>query len=392
MLEVHSEFLMLRASTSVELKSKFRGCILGAIVGDCMGGRFDASIEPYAIVSSRTEPSHLRNQIPRSGGRSLFPYGSDTLMMKTVGWTLLEHKHKSGYELDPKEYPLLESALLERLQSTLKQKVHESSSIEWGVGTRHFLEQSSGSGDSLLRSNCGLTRSVIAGLVDVDLSHPICSATHKHDSAVQGARVVAQSIHQAVHSGTLVTEDDILLPPYKNLVHTSRILAAGRAFSEMDDFDTKIQERFFNRFGRDTSAKCAVAGMVFALHRTVHSLPHVDASSKEYLDRIRTVTEAGEKKQNSKLSRNILGNSNRLDSESLFGKLTPSIEQDLPVALAVNWAISLGGDTRSQGFLAGALAGALWGEAGIPEEWLVFSEGVGEGRRLADELYRDVVG
>lgn len=384
---------MLRAATSVELKSKFRGCILGAIVGDCMGGRFDGSIEPFAVISSRTEPSALRNQIPRSGGRTLFPFGSDTLMLKTVGKLLVDKQRMAGGSISAEDYPLLESELLRKLQSTLRGKVHESSSIKWGVGTRHFLEQAdTPEENALLQSNCGLTRSVIAGLTDVELAGPISASTHKHHNAIAGAHIVAEAIHQALYQGTLLDEHNVVPEHYKPIVHASRILAAGRAFSEMDDFDTKMQHRFFNRFGRDTSAKCAIAGMVFALHRTMHSLPHVDASSKEYLDRIRSVTVAGDLKQNSKLSRNILGNSNRLDSESLFGKLTPSIEQDLPVALAVNWALSLGGDSRSQGFLAGALAGALWGEAGIPEEWLLFSEGVEEGVRLADELYRIKVG
>jgi ADP-ribosylglycohydrolase len=118
----------------------------------------------------------------------------------------------------------------------------------------------------------------------------------------------------------------------------------------------------------------------------VHALPYLDASSREYRERISQVTQAGAKKKQLGIAANTLGNSNRLDTASLFSALTPSIEQDLPVAIAVAWAISLGGDVRSNACLAGGLAGALWGQEAIPDEWLMFSEGVDYARAVADSL------
>jgi ADP-ribosylglycohydrolase len=377
---------MLRAASTVELRSKFRGCVLGAIVGDCMGGRFDGAIEPFALISSRTEPASLRNQLPRTGAQVLFPYGSDTLMMNAVARVVLDSTRISGTpSVDSDPYGL-ESDLLTSLQTILKRKVHESSSVDWGAGTRNFLESPTDVTHQL-RSNCGVTRSLISGLIDVNLARPVCAVTHKHTSAIEGAHLVAGAVQSAIHDNAVITESDIAHPEYHRIVRMARVLASGEKFSEMNDFDTKLQEAFFSKFGCDASAKCAVAGAVFAVHRTIHSLPHVDASSEAYQSRIAQVTQHGLKKSKSKLSVNLLGNSNRMDSSSLYSKLTPSIEQDLPVALAVNWAISLGGDSRSLGFLSGGLAGALWGERAIPEEWLLFSEGIREGRELADELF-----
>jgi hypothetical protein len=126
---------------------------------------------------------------------------------------------------------------------------------------------------------------------------------------------------------------------------------------------------------------------LFALYRTIHSLPHLDASSEEYIARIKEVSRAGAAKEKKGLSLNTFGNSNRLDTAGMFSGLTPSIEQDLPVALSVAWAISVGGDVRSNACLAGGLAGSIWGEEGIPPEWLMFCEGVDLGRQAADSLF-----
>lgn len=60
--------------------------------------------------------------------------------------------------------------------------------------------------------------------------------------------------------------------------------------------------------------------------------------------------------------------------------------------LAVRYAVSLGGDADTIGAMAGAIAGAYHGIAGIPEEWLNSLEGGPKGAdhvdRLGEELFR----
>jgi ADP-ribosylglycohydrolase len=86
-------------------------------------------------------------------------------------------------------------------------------------------------------------------------------------------------------------------------------------------------------------------------------------------------------------SKNLLGNSNRLDASKAMDRETAVIENESPIAIAINWAISLGGDTRSNGCIAGALAGAYWGDEHIPDEWLIYCEGTADARLIADQLY-----
>jgi ADP-ribosylglycohydrolase len=174
---------------------------------------------------------------------------------------------------------------------------------------------------------------------------------------------------------------------YKRLVPRAIDLATKGEYTEDDDFTTDLQDRFKARFGADASSQCAFASMLFSTYRTAHALPYLDTSSREYRERIEEMAKAGLEKEKSGVAKNVMGNSNRLDSAMLFSKLTPSIEQDLPIALSIGWAISLGGDVRSNAYLAGGLSGALWGEEGIPDEWLMFCQGVDEARALADELF-----
>lgn len=367
-------------SVQSHLNSKFRGCILGAIVGDCIGARFDSHAEPFAAIASKTEPASLRNQIPRSGGKFLFPFGVDSLMLLATSGLLLDSlKSKQGWSNG-----FTKETLRDTLQSSLRAQAGESSSIKWSIGTRHVLENESM--EASLRSNCGVTRALVAGLWDPELAGPICSATHTHSGAIKGAKAFAEAVHVAMRQDRLIEAHDIVDKEYQSVLEKAVNLAATSEYDEDDEFSTRLQDMFAARFGADASARCGVAGALFAVRRTILALPYLDATSAAYRERIMRVSKPGSVRSEKGLSLNALGNSNRLDSAALFSRLTPSIEQDLPVAIAVNWAISLGGDCRSNAYLAGGLAGALWGEAAIPEEWLLFSEGVERGGRVADQF------
>ena len=352
-----------------------------------MGARFDRSAEPFALVASRIEPASLRNQIPRNGGRFLFPYGVDSLMLLAASDAVLQSYSHTGASVDSGS---LQGLVLEKLKAALQSQTSDSSSIKWGMGTRHVLENASSIDGTRLRSNCGISRALVAGLVDpFVIAEPLCAATHSHPTAIEGAKTVAQAVHLALHEDRPIRVSDFKssIPSYASSLAKAIDLATNKPYDGDDDFSTRLQERFVGQFGSDASSQCAVAASTFALYRTIHSLPYLDASSKEYLRRIQTVTKAGEAKAKKGVAMNTLGNSNRMDTESLFSKLTPSIEQDLPVSLAVGWSISLGGDTRTNACLAGGLAGAIWGEEGIPDEWLMFCEGVDAARTVADALY-----
>ena len=355
---------------SVSLRSKFRGCILGGVVGDCMGSRFDGDQESFAAVSSRTEPSSLRNQIPRNGGRFLFPYSVDSLMLLRTA-NLLAEKHRDFFD----------NASLDKIRESvyedLRTAIHDvsgvdSTAVKWGFGTRQALE--AGSNTVQFRANCGVISAMPSGLINPSWAESICSATHSHPSATRAAATVAESIYQGLQESRLI---ESVPPTYSRAIELASL--------PLDEFSTNVQSKFAARYGSDASAACATAGALFSIHRTISTLPYLDTSSPQYMDEIEQVLP--HKRPTTKIASNLLGNSNRLDSEKLFASLTPTIEEDLPIALAINWAISLGGDSRSVACITGSIAGAIWGEEGIPTEWLMFCQGVDEARIIADHLY-----
>lgn len=358
------------ATRSASLRSKFRGCILGGIVGDCMGSRFDGDIDTFASVSSRTDPASLRNQIPRNGGRFLFPYSVDSLMLLRSA-NLLADKHRDFF--DNPSMDRIRDSIYEDLRSAiLNVSSNNSPAIKWGFGTRQALEADPNT--VKFRSNCGVISAIPSGLINPDWAASICSATHSHHSATTSATLVAEAVHFGLNESSLLPS-----------IPSSFTRALELASLPFDEFSTDVQSKFAARFGSDASASCATAAALFSVHRTISCLPDLDTTSPKYLHQIEQALPHN--RSSRRITSNLLGNSNRLDSEKLFESLTPSIEDDLPVALAINWAISLGGDSRSLGCITGSIAGAIWGEEGIPTEWLMFCQGVDEARIVADHLY-----
>lgn len=52
------------------------------------------------------------------------------------------------------------------------------------------------------------------------------------------------------------------------------------------------------------------------------------------------------------------------------------------------YAISLGGDTDTIATMAGAIAGGLYGNEAIPDDWLYGCEGVEEAAQAAERLFK----
>ena len=51
------------------------------------------------------------------------------------------------------------------------------------------------------------------------------------------------------------------------------------------------------------------------------------------------------------------------------------------------YAMSLGGDTDTIASMAGAIAGAYWGDEQIPKEWYPVTEGIDEITKYAEQIY-----
>jgi hypothetical protein len=166
-----------------------------------------------------------------------------------------------------------------------------------------------------------------------------------------------------------------------HLTYHSRLSAVKSLAEDLNpelEETVELQEKFLRKFGSNSSAIVAISSGYFGFLRALNS-----AGSKEEFKFPAYLTELRAQDR----SKNLAGNSNRLDSFKSFERESATVEKESPIAVAINWAISLGGDTRSNACIAGALAGSFWGSDEIPSEWLMYCEGTSEVTDLADRLF-----
>ncbi|XP_035204839.1 ADP-ribose glycohydrolase ARH3-like [Stegodyphus dumicola] len=75
------------------LASKFRGCMIGALMGDCLGAPFEGD----SRVSNRVLSNYF-NSLTSGESIQIFPYTDDTAMTLSVAKSLVENG-----TLDPKD-------------------------------------------------------------------------------------------------------------------------------------------------------------------------------------------------------------------------------------------------------------------------------------------------
>ncbi|KAF8773204.1 ADP-ribose glycohydrolase ARH3 like protein [Argiope bruennichi] len=84
---------MTSAITNAGLLSKFRGCMIGSLIGDCLGAPFEGD----SRVSKRILGNYFYNLLT-GGSIQIFPYTDDTCMTLSVASSLVENK-----KVDPKD-------------------------------------------------------------------------------------------------------------------------------------------------------------------------------------------------------------------------------------------------------------------------------------------------
>jgi hypothetical protein len=191
---------------------------------------------------------------------------------------------------------------------------------------------------------------------------------------------LAKCIDRLANGASEISNFKDLDDSIKKKLELVRELVARLSHEEDEDTD-ELQEAFRRRVGSNASASVSLASGFFGLLKAEHTVATQSTRSVELPPHLKEL-------RASERSKNLLGNSNRLDSSRALEREDPVFMEDSPFVLAVNWAISLGGDTRTNACVAGALAGAHWGIETIPEVWQMYCEGVEESLALAEEIAR----
>ncbi|XP_046489458.1 ADP-ribosylhydrolase ARH3 [Neodiprion pinetum] len=341
---------------SLLLKSKFRGSLLGALMGDCLGSAYEGDELFSAGMKLVIQKSFDKLQGPHFKA-PVIQFTDDSAMTRAVAESLIEC---TGFDQTHMAKKFVKSYYLEPNRgygagvTTVFHKLRNNKFVDvLGPAREQFNgEGSLGNGGAMRVAPITLFYYKNSELM-VDTARKQSHITHTHKTGVDGAILQAIAIQQSLlldpkeeldtckFTDNLINEMDkieideeglgLVDPsPYKTQLKLLRNLIC-------EDGDGPHDEKVVHQLGNDVSA--------------LHSVP--------------TAIYCFLKAQ----------------------KPIPAIQTENPLRRTVQYAISLGGDTDTIGSMAGAIAGAFYGEEMIRPEILKHCETSDKFRELADQLF-----
>ncbi|CAD7093144.1 unnamed protein product [Hermetia illucens] len=340
------------------LLSKFRGSVLGGLVGDCCG-------EPYeGQVLTDGDKAILRRSLNQLEGpyfkAPAKKYTDDSAMTRSVIRCLIEHKDINTKELATsfvKEHAAEPNrgyggAVVEVFRKLLKNKFTDIV----GPAQEQFLGRGSyGNGAAMRVSPIGLFCYNKPEKL-VELVKKSAEITHSHSLGINGAVLQAAAVNICVQKDpkTFFHDEFLseLIPKMQELEKESEvpgIKASGPNFTQqlkevktlLDSPNPLSEDEVLNALGHDVTAIYSVPTAIFIFLRAQGPIE--------------------------------------------------GIQSENPFRRTLEYAISLGGDTDTIASMACSLTGALHGDSLIPENLLKHCEAHGEFIELANKLYESSI-
>jgi len=329
------------------LQERFRGCLVGSMIGDVIGAVVEAESPEYIAHTYRSIDEILTAQsVPEFTGPAwqVGRFTDDTQMMICVAEWLLDGEPRSPERLLARFADACEPWRRYGPGTEAILRLYPEHKAEWRqLATAMFPYGSYGNGSAMRVSPIGLacySDAKTAASIAVDSSRP----THSHPLACQGA--VLQSLAVAIAAGTASGE-----------------FAPG-AF--LQPFRASLT--YFSDLMQDTSK------FVRALDAIEQGLEH-GTSCRQMSSVLGTGLAA---------------------CEAVPTAVYCFLRHPDSFARVVHEAVFVGGDTDTIACMAGAISGALLGAAAIPEHWrrAVREEeySVDAIEKLADRLFEKYAG
>ncbi|GBN11288.1 Poly(ADP-ribose) glycohydrolase ARH3 [Araneus ventricosus] len=318
---------MASVESNSGLLSKFRGCMIGSLIGDCLG-------EPFEL-RTRASKTVLRNYFSNllSGGSTkMFPYTDDTSMTLSVARSLVENK-----KIDPKD---LAKRFVDEYfrEPNLSYGTHVVV-VFYALKETNFEDvflpgkmQFNGSGS--YGNGAAMRIAPIAlfdhNKTDESLKRDVeeCSRiTHNHPYGYNGAILQCLAIKAALKSDSSKEFDPV-------------------------DFISQLEKKMETIETKDDSPYCESLKKI----KEIYLQDHEDISAEEIAK--------------------CLGNDETAHESvpaaiySFLRGMKPlsDFECSNPFVRTIYFAISIGGDTDTIAAMAGSIAGAYYGIDGIPTE------------------------
>ncbi|XP_057199845.1 ADP-ribosylhydrolase ARH3 [Triplophysa rosa] len=342
-----------RVAAAPVMLSRFRGALVGAVLGDCIGGEFEGAVD----VPLDRVLQHLGALEDDTRGDGILQYSDDTAMMRCVADSLLTRaefdeldmarRFASEYKLAPgRGYGSGVIQVLRKLASPHLRDVFQPARAQFG-GRGSF-----GNGGAMRAAPFALA---FRHTADVrEFSRLGATLTHSCSLGYNGAILQALAVHLSLQGALAVPSNFI-----------------DRLISEMEQLE------------KDKTAQLDAKAL--------------NLSELPYCTRLQRVKELMER--------------NSVSIEEVISELGNGIAalQSVPTAIfcvlhclepreglpehfgglemTIAYSLALGGDTDTIACMAGAIAGAHYGIESIPQSWQKSCEGVEEADVLAKRLY-----
>ncbi|XP_015910924.2 ADP-ribosylhydrolase ARH3 [Parasteatoda tepidariorum] len=334
---------------AISLAARFRGCLVGSLIGDCLGAPFEF-IDPV----SEKKLTNFFTDIFNGETDRIYPYTDDTAMALSVTKSIIENKRVCPTDLAKRfvnEYftdPLTPSrsygAHVQRVFMVLKETNFEDVFLP---AARQF------NGDGSYGNGAAMRIAPVALFVhdkdedSIKNAVKLCSfITHTHPDGLNGALLLCFAIHLALKLDPSKELDPMkfiseleekmkIIEKKGNTRYCDSLKKIRKCLERQDDITPQEVATYL---GNDEIALKSVPTAIYSFLRALKPLPNYESTN--------------------------------------------------PFVCTIYFAISVGFDTDTIATMAGAIAGAYYGEDMIPNIIKRRCDKIDEVEKLADDLLK----
>ncbi|XP_043792049.1 ADP-ribose glycohydrolase ARH3-like [Apis laboriosa] len=338
------------------LKSKFRGSMLGALIGDCIGSPYDNEGQLTCGTKLVLQKSFDKLEGPIFKA-PVMQFTDDSAMTYSLAKSLVEQKEldiiditkrfvKSYYEEPNRGYGIGVVTVFQKLRG------NKFTDIESPAKEQFNSQGSWGNGGAMRIAPIALFSYQNYDKL-LDIVRKVTQITHTHKVGIDGAILQATAIYQSLHLNpneelNVINFIDDLINKMDQIEKDEE----GLGLSEPQPY--KIQLAIIKSLISENNEGPHDEKVIQKLGNSVAALYSVPTAIFCFL----------------RAQKPIIG-----------------IQTENPFRRAIQYAISLGGDTDTIGSMTGAIAGAFYGEEKISNNLLQHCEASEEFKILGDKLF-----
>ncbi|KAL1243065.1 ADP-ribosylhydrolase ARH3 [Trichinella spiralis] len=323
--------------------SRIRGCLLGALAGDCLGRKFEGSTFNFTDKNdSEKYRQDVLNYVEECfsivGPKERLKYTDDTAMARVVAATLVD---KNYFDAKAMAKGFVETYFSEKCNRG------------YGGSISQFDAKGSyGNGGAMRVAPVALyfSNDLEAAL---HVAKEQCRITHSNPDAIMGAVLIAFAVYQACHAEQSLSQSEWIANLLKFIQQKCADIYPNTSTTKNPYYE-KLS--LFSNLIKNDSPRAEVSTL---LGNGIAALDSVPAALFSFIKCIKPVDE---------------------------------ISMSNPLQRTIAYAISLSGDTDTIATMAGAIAGALYGDVHIPDALYYAMEGSEFYSKIALKMHRFLQG